>query len=228
MRTKKSTKNIKKKRPAAVKATAKGKASPSPKKMRTAGPAAKKTKKKKPTPAAKKAVKKPSSASAKTAAKKVTKKPSATARKTGAPKVSKKRPVPAVRTEKKKKQKTKLTQRERIIQLIRTNLVRQKDTLLSEAEAALNELPGQTIFPDLGDQATAETDRNFMLRLRGREQRLLKKIDEAISRIDSGTFGICDDCGNEIETKRLEVRPVTTMCIECKTLQEEEEKLREL
>ena len=106
--------------------------------------------------------------------------------------------------------------------------MRQKDTLLSEAEAALNELPGQTIFPDLGDQATAETDRNFMLRLRGREQRLLKKIDEAISRIDSGTFGICDDCGNEIETKRLEVRPVTTMCIECKTLQEEEEKLREL
>lgn len=120
-----------------------------------------------------------------------------------------------------------LTPRQERILLIRMDLVRQRETLLSEAEAALNDLPGQTIFPDLGDQATAETDRNFMLRLRGREQRLLKKIEEAINRIDCGSFGICDDCGNEIDLKRLQARPVTTMCIECKTLQEEEEKLRE-
>ncbi len=135
-------------------------------------------------------------------------------------------PAPAKKAAGGKRQKAG-TPREKAIQEIRMRLVQQKETLLSEAEAALNELPGQTIFPDLGDQATAETDRNFMLRLRGREQRLLKKIDEAISRIDSGLFGICDDCGNEIELKRLEARPVTTMCIECKTLQEEEEKLRE-
>ncbi len=127
----------------------------------------------------------------------------------------------------KKSNKTKLSAREEKIQQIRLKLLRQRETLLNEAETALNELPGQTIFPDLGDQATAETDRNFMLRLRGREQRLLKKIDEAIDRIESGTFGICDDCGNEIDVKRLEARPVTTMCIECKTLQEEEERLRE-
>jgi len=125
------------------------------------------------------------------------------------------------------KTKVKLSPREEKIQEIRAKLLRQREALLNEAETALNELPGQTIFPDLGDQATAETDRNFMLRLRGREQRLLKKIDEAIDRIESGTFGICDDCGNEIDVKRLEARPVTTMCIECKTLQEEEERLRE-
>jgi DnaK suppressor protein len=89
----------------------------------------------------------------------------------------------------------------------------------------MNSLPDQTIFPDLGDQATAETDRNFMLRLRGREQRLLKKIDDALERIDSGVFGICEVCGEEIHIKRLEARPVTTMCIDCKTAQEEEEKL---
>jgi DnaK suppressor protein len=118
--------------------------------------------------------------------------------------------------------------RERKIQNIRLILLQQKDSLLNEAEVALNELPGQTLFPDMGDQASAETDMNFMLRLRGREQRLLKKIDEALERIDSGTFGICDDCGNEIDLKRLEARPVTTMCIECKTLQEEEEKRREV
>lgn len=126
-----------------------------------------------------------------------------------------------------KKSKNNASPRDKKIQVIKIKLLEQRNALLNEAESALNELPGQTVFPDLGDQATAETDRNFMLRLRGREQRLLKKIDEAIDRIDSGSFGICDDCGNEIDIKRLEARPVTTMCIECKTLQEEEEKLRE-
>ncbi|MDA8105003.1 MAG: RNA polymerase-binding protein DksA [Nitrospiraceae bacterium] len=135
-------------------------------------------------------------------------------------------PVKEVTLKTAKKQE-KLSPREEKIQHIKLKLLRQRESLLNEAESALNELPGQTIFPDLGDQATAETDRNFMLRLRGREQRLLKKIDEAIDRIDSGIFGICDDCGNEIDIKRLEARPVTTMCIECKTLQEEEERIRE-
>lgn len=117
--------------------------------------------------------------------------------------------------------------RDKAILEIRTSLQTQKETLLSGAEEALNELPGQTVFPDMGDQASAETDRNFMLRLRGREQRLLKKIDEALDRIENSNYGICEDCGEEIDIKRLQARPVTTMCIDCKTLQEEEEKLRE-
>lgn len=122
--------------------------------------------------------------------------------------------------------KQKLSPRETKIQQIKMNLLHQKEMLLDEAEVALNELPGQTIFPDLGDQASAETDRNFMLRLRGREQRLLKKIDEALERVENGIFGICEDCGCEIHIQRLEARPVTTMCIDCKTLQEEEERMR--
>ena len=113
-------------------------------------------------------------------------------------------------------------------QKIKEILLQQKAALLSEAEVALNELPGQSAFPDMGDQASAETDTNFMLRLRGREQRLLKKIEEALDRIDKNTFGICDDCGLEIDVKRLEARPVTTMCIECKMHQEEDEKRREV
>jgi DnaK suppressor protein len=121
----------------------------------------------------------------------------------------------------------KLSPRETKIQQIKLKLLHQKEMLLNEAEEALNELPGQTIFPDLGDQASAETDRNFMLRLRGREQRLLKKIDQALERVETGMFGICEDCGNEINIQRLEARPVTTMCIDCKTLQEEEERMRE-
>ena len=121
----------------------------------------------------------------------------------------------------------KLTPRESKLQGIKKKLIGQKELILAEAEEALNALPGQTVFPDLGDQATAETDRNFMLRLRSREQKLLKKIEDAIERIDCGTFGICDDCGMEIDIRRLEARPVTTLCIECKTQQEEEERLRE-
>src|SRR4030067_3122946 len=110
---------------------------------------------------------------------------------------------------------------------IKKKLITRKESLLAEAEEALNELPGQTMFPELGDQATAETERSFMLRLRGRERRLLKKIDEAIERIEGGVFGICDKCGMEIDIRRLEVRPVTTLCIDCKIQQEEEERLTE-
>ncbi|MEW6163246.1 MAG: RNA polymerase-binding protein DksA [Nitrospirota bacterium] len=135
-------------------------------------------------------------------------------------------------TRKAKKPKTKktalLTPREKKIQEIKRKLVAQKEALLAEAGEALNELPGQTIFPDLGDQASAETERSFMLRLRGRERRLLKKIEDAIERIEHGVFGICDKCGDEIDIRRLEARPVTTMCIECKMQQEEEEKLMEM
>jgi DnaK suppressor protein len=132
------------------------------------------------------------------------------------------------RAESDEKKNVPASPRLRKIQEIRVILLQQKDSLLSEAEVALNELPGQTLFPDMGDQASAETDMNFMLRLRGREQRLLKKIDEALERIENESFGICDDCGNEIDLKRLMARPVTTMCIECKTIQEEEEKRREV
>lgn len=113
------------------------------------------------------------------------------------------------------------------LQEIRKKILKQRGLLLAEAKEALNALPGQTVFPDMGDQATAETDRNFMLRLRSREQKLIKKIDDALDRIDNGTFGICDECGMEINIKRLDARPVTTLCMECKTQQEEEERLRE-
>ncbi len=117
--------------------------------------------------------------------------------------------------------------REQKLQEIKRKLNDQRDALISGAGIALNALPDETIFPELGDQASAEIDRNFMLRLKGRERKLLKKIDEAIEKIDKGTYGICEMCGEDINIKRLEARPVTTMCIECKTEQEEEEKLRE-
>ena len=110
---------------------------------------------------------------------------------------------------------------------IKKKLVKQREDLLSEAESTLTSkiTSEKESFPDPTDQAVAELDSNFTLRLRGREQKLLKKIDEAIARIESGTYGVCESCGEQISTKRLEARPVTTLCIECKTQQEEEEKM---
>jgi RNA polymerase-binding transcription factor len=109
---------------------------------------------------------------------------------------------------------------------IKKELLKQRQELLSEAEQTLSSkiTAEKESFPDPTDQAVAELDSNFMLRLRGREQKLLKKIDEAIARIDGGTYGVCESCGNQINIKRLEARPVTTLCIECKTEQEEAEK----
>jgi len=117
--------------------------------------------------------------------------------------------------------------REKKILEIKNNLLSQRERLLKEAEETLTTLPGVMNFPDMGDQATAETERNFILRLRDRERMLLKKIDETIERIDEGTYGICEGCGAEINIKRLEARPVTTLCIDCKTRQEEEERMGE-
>jgi len=112
---------------------------------------------------------------------------------------------------------------------IKKELERQKNALLAEAGEIITSgiSPGTENFPDLGDQATAETDQNFLLRLKEREQKLLKKIDEALERMANGTFGVCESCGQEIGFKRLKARPVTTLCIDCKTQQEAEEKIRE-
>jgi DnaK suppressor protein len=145
---------------------------------------------------------------------------------TKAPKVKKVAKEKPLKTSKQKMVK-QLTPREKKLLEIKKTLMAQKHALLAEAEEALNALPGQTVFPDLGDQATAETERSFMLRLRGRERRLLKKIENAIERIEQGIFGICEKCASEIDIRRLEARPVTTLCIECKIQQEEEEKLME-
>ena len=126
-----------------------------------------------------------------------------------------------------KKIEKNLPEREKKILEIKKRLLNQKKTLLNEAGVALNVLPEDSTFSEIGDLASAEIDRNFMLRLKGRERHLLKKIEAALEKIESRTYGICESCGCEIDIKRLEARPVTTLCIECKTEQEEEERIRE-
>jgi len=75
-------------------------------------------------------------------------------------------------------------------------------------------------LPDPADRGTVETGRNFMLLIRDREKQLAVKIYRTLLRIENGTFGICDKCEEEIAFKRLEARPVTTQCIDCKTKEE--------
>ncbi len=111
-----------------------------------------------------------------------------------------------------------------------------KDLLNEKLEELLQEA-NRTVtgMSDLGenladpaDRATLESDRNFVLRLRDRERRLINKIKDALERIENGTYGICESCGEDISDQRLKARPVTTLCIDCKTQQEDEEKLKGL
>jgi DnaK suppressor protein len=101
------------------------------------------------------------------------------------------------------------------------------DDLLNGAYKTVNDMTDEKEnFPDPNDRASLESERNFELRIRDRERKLIRKLQEAIQRIDNGTFGICDRCGGPISEKRLIARPVTTLCIECKTKEEKLEKQR--
>ncbi|MBA3016779.1 MAG: RNA polymerase-binding protein DksA [Proteobacteria bacterium] len=80
-------------------------------------------------------------------------------------------------------------------------------------------------YGDPVDMAAFEIDRSLMLRIRDRESRFIRKIRKALERIEDGVFGICERCGEEISIKRLKARPVTTLCIECKTKEEKFERV---
>lgn len=110
------------------------------------------------------------------------------------------------------------------------NLLSQRlEELLEEANKTVTEMTGEGAnFPDPGDRAALEADRNFMLRIRDRERKLIGKILDALDRIEEGTFGICEECGEDISPERLKARPVTTLCIECKKKQEYAEKVKGL
>lgn len=79
-------------------------------------------------------------------------------------------------------------------------------------------------LPDEMDLASSEYLQSFTFRLRGREKVFLDKIQKALDRIEEGTFGVCEDCGDPISIKRLEARPETTLCIRCKEEQERVER----
>ena len=110
------------------------------------------------------------------------------------------------------------------VESFRKLLTERLENLLAEASQTVSGMTGEIAnFPDPTDRAALEADRNFMLRIRDRERKLILKIREALERIDKGTYGICETCGSEISIKRLKARPVTTQCIGCKTKEEAKE-----
>jgi DnaK suppressor protein len=104
-------------------------------------------------------------------------------------------------------------------------LTQRLSDLLNQADTTVSGMidPKEN-FPDPTDRASLEAERNFMLRIRDRENKLIKKIKKALDRIENGTFGICESCGEDISIERLKARPVTTQCIDCKTKEEAQEK----
>jgi DnaK suppressor protein len=107
------------------------------------------------------------------------------------------------------------------LEFFKSLLSDQMRELIEEASKTVNDMTiTEGEFPDPTDRASWESDRNFLLRIRERERKLITKIREALVRIEEGTFGICERCGEEISEQRLEARPVTTLCINCKQEQE--------
>ena len=113
------------------------------------------------------------------------------------------------------------------IEFFRNLLQTQMDELLKEADrTVVGMTDSKENFPDPTDRAALESDRNFLLRIRDRERKLISKIKEALLRLDEDTYGICESCGEDISFERLEARPVTTLCVDCKKRQEANERAR--
>ena len=102
-----------------------------------------------------------------------------------------------------------------------------KQSLMEEVDRTVHHMQDEaTNFPDPNDRATQESEFSLELRTRDRERKLIKKIDEALERIETHEYGYCEACGVEIGIRRLEARPTATLCIDCKTLDEIREKQR--
>lgn len=107
----------------------------------------------------------------------------------------------------------------------RTILLQWKEQLMKDVDYTVHHMQDDASnYPDPVDRASQEEEFNLELRTRDRERKLLKKIDETLMRINDEDYGYCDDCGAEIGIRRLEARPTTNQCIECKTISEIREK----
>jgi DnaK suppressor protein len=115
---------------------------------------------------------------------------------------------------------------ERQKEYFRRKLWRWRDEILRESRETLNQLQTEREqLPDLADRASTETDRSIELRARDRQRKLIAKIDAALSRIEDGTYGYCDETGEPISLKRLEARPIATLSIEAQERHERAERV---
>lgn len=100
-----------------------------------------------------------------------------------------------------------------------------KHQLMQEADSTVFHMKEDAaLYPDPIDRASQEEGFNLELRTRDRERKLLKKIEQALDKIDKGDYGFCEDCGADIGIRRLEARPTAIKCIDCKTFEEIKER----
>ena len=100
-----------------------------------------------------------------------------------------------------------------------------KRDLMDEVDRTVHHMQDEAAnFPDPNDRASQESEFSLELRTRDRERKLIKKIDQTLSKLDNHEYGFCEACGVEIGIRRLEARPTATLCIDCKTLEEIKEK----
>jgi len=115
---------------------------------------------------------------------------------------------------------------ERQREYFRAKLLSWREDILKEAKETLQHLQEENQnHPDLADRASSETDRAIELRARDRQRKLISKIDEALTRIDDGTYGYCEETGEPISLKRLDARPIATLSIEAQERHERRERV---
>src|SRR6185295_8904102 len=108
----------------------------------------------------------------------------------------------------------------------REKLLRWKEEILRESRETLQHLQTENEnHPDLADRASNETDRSIELRARDRQRKLIAKIDAALTRIEDGTYGFCEETGEPISIKRLEARPIATLSIDAQERHERRERV---
>ena len=115
---------------------------------------------------------------------------------------------------------------ERQREYFRAKLLAWREDILKEAKETLQHLQEENQnHPDLADRASSETDRAIELRARDRQRKLIAKIEEALARIDDGTYGYCEETGEPISLRRLEARPIATLSVEAQERHERRERV---
>jgi DnaK suppressor protein len=112
-----------------------------------------------------------------------------------------------------------MTMNEKDLEIIKQDLIKQRQQLLDEVQAkyAASREIGESNVPDLADVSSNAYNREMLLNLSEAHHRQMQDIDAALARFDSGDYGICAGCGEDISPRRMEVRPFSRYCIECKT-----------
>ena len=115
---------------------------------------------------------------------------------------------------------------ERQREYFRARLMAWREDILKEAKETLLHLQEENQnHPDLADRASSETDRAIELRARDRQRKLIAKIDEALGRLEDGTYGYCEETGEPISLRRLEARPIATLSVEAQERHERRERV---